>query len=180
MIRKDFSESLEEVIQRAMEDTNEYEIYDRTFTTRGGIIDEIATKHEILNEIIVPAVNDLLAKADEDPGEFVLEQRSFNQFMNIPLDYSLDDGTFAPIYYDSVHGDMVYRAECRIRIFHPDKSSVSVSVAVLQLGRQDIHEDDEDSDWEILSYDGRYYVSPFCGYSVSEIVSHCVNGKKEE
>lgn len=180
MSNKNFFESFEEMIKKAMESTNEYEVYDRVFTTRGGIINEIAAKHEILNEVIVPAVNDLLSKAEMDPKDFILEQRCFNQFMSIPLNYSLNDGTFAPIYYDSVQDNVVYRAECRIRIYHPDESSISVSVAVLQLGRHEGIEGNENSEWEILSYDGRYYVSPFCGYNVSDVASHCLNKEKEE
>lgn len=180
MSNKNYSEAFGEMIKKAMECTNEYEVYDHVFTTRGGIIDEIAAKHEILNEVIVPAVNDLLEKAGKNPVDFILEQRSFNHFMSIPLNYSLDDGTFAPIYYDSVQGNVVYRAECRIRIFHIDKASISVSVSVLQFGRHDDLEGDENSEWEILSCDGKYYVSPFCGYNASEIVSHYVNEEKVE
>lgn len=180
MSNKNFSESFEEMIKKAMKSTNEYEAYDRVFTTHGGIINEIAAKHEILNEVIVPAVNDLLSKAGMDPKDFILEQHCFNQFMNIPLNYSLNDGTFAPIYYDRVQDNVVYRTECRIRIYHPDKSSISVSVAVLQLGRHEGLEGDENSEWEILFCDGRYYVSPFCGYNASDIVTHCLNKGVEE
>lgn len=178
MSNEKISEVFEEIFGKSM--TSEEEINNEkknnieeyTFTTHGGIIDKMAAKHSILNDVIVPSVNNLLVGAGQNPDDFILDQQSLNWFMSAPLSYSYNYGTFAPIYYDCVQKDEIYRAECGVRIIQPDKSYISVSVSVLQLAKHKGVEDDENSEWEILYDDGEYYASPFCWYSIGDIVAN--------
>lgn len=70
----------------------------------------------IIDVVVIPAVSELIEEAGLIPMRFTVLDSSLKDFLERPVTYKEEDGSFCSVYYDFWTAKSVYRVECRVTL----------------------------------------------------------------